>query len=111
MDVADVVRIDGGHGARGQAEGVVVAAGDGDIPAVARQQAGVRGEQVGGSNEGISLDSKARVLDLMKQSLPLTLQLAALALFFAMLVALPLGVAAPRVSGIVTKSGSGCPDP
>lgn len=57
------------------------------------------GEQVGGSHEGISQDSKARVADLMAASLPLTLQLAALALVFAAVVAIPLGVSAGLASG------------
>jgi ABC-type dipeptide/oligopeptide/nickel transport system permease component len=57
------------------------------------------GEQVGGSHNEISLDSKARVADLMKQSLPLTLQLAALALGIALLFSVPLGVAAGLASG------------
>ena len=58
------------------------------------------GEQVGGAHNEISLDSKARVADLMRQALPLTLQLAALSLFFALMVAVPLGVAAGLRAGL-----------
>jgi peptide/nickel transport system permease protein len=57
------------------------------------------GEQVGGAHADISLDSKARVADLMKQSLPLTLQLAVLSLAFALIVAVPLGAAAGLAAG------------
>lgn len=55
------------------------------------------GSITGGRDE--ARGSRARVIDLIAQTLPLTLQLAALALIFTFLIAVPLGIAAGMSAG------------
>lgn len=53
----------------------------------------VNGSQIAESQGGVAQAGKARVLDLIGNVLPYTLQLAALALLFALIIAVPLGIA------------------
>jgi peptide/nickel transport system permease protein len=57
------------------------------------------GSEVAGSRDTDALGDKASVVDLLAQSIPMTLQLAALALVFAFLISVPIGVAAGMNAG------------
>lgn len=57
------------------------------------------GSQVGGLHDDSDKGQKALVMDLIRGVLPYTLQLAALALLFALIIAIPLGVAGGMRSG------------
>jgi ABC-type dipeptide/oligopeptide/nickel transport system permease component len=57
------------------------------------------GSQIAESQGGVARAGKAHVLDLIGSALPFTLQLAALALLFAAIIAIPLGIAGGMRSG------------
>jgi ABC-type dipeptide/oligopeptide/nickel transport system permease component len=59
----------------------------------------LNGSQVAESQGGLAQAGKAHVLDLIGGALPYTLQLAALALLFAAIIAIPLGIAGGMRSG------------
>jgi ABC-type dipeptide/oligopeptide/nickel transport system permease component len=59
----------------------------------------INGSQVTGSHDEFAQAGKAHVLDLIGGALPYTLQLAALALLFAAIIAIPLGIAGGMRSG------------
>lgn len=59
----------------------------------------INGSQVAESQGGLAQAEKARVLDLIGVALPYTLQLAGLALVFAAIIAIPLGIAGGMNSG------------
>jgi peptide/nickel transport system permease protein len=59
----------------------------------------INGSQVTGSHEEFAQTGKAHVLDLIGSALPYTLQLAGLALLFAAVIAIPLGIAGGMRSG------------
>jgi ABC-type dipeptide/oligopeptide/nickel transport system permease component len=52
------------------------------------------GSEVAGSRDASLMGDKAPVIDLLAQTVPMTLQLAGLALFFAFVIAVPIGVVA-----------------
>jgi ABC-type dipeptide/oligopeptide/nickel transport system permease component len=57
------------------------------------------GSEIAGSRDASIMGDKAPVIDLLAQTVPLTLQLAGLALVFAFLIAVPIGVAAGLNAG------------
>lgn len=59
----------------------------------------INGSQIAESQGGLAQSGKAHVLDLIGGGLPYTLQLAALALLFAAIIAIPLGIAGGMRSG------------
>jgi peptide/nickel transport system permease protein len=59
----------------------------------------LNGSQIAESQGGVAQAEKAHVLDLISGALPFTLQLAALALLFAVIIAIPLGIAGGMRSG------------
>jgi ABC-type dipeptide/oligopeptide/nickel transport system permease component len=57
------------------------------------------GSEIAGSRDASIMGDKAPVIDLLARTVPLTLQLAGLALVFAFLIAVPIGVAAGLNAG------------
>ena len=57
------------------------------------------GSEVAGARDQDALGDKAPVLDLLIQTVPMTIQLSALGLVFALLIAIPIGVAAGLSQG------------
>jgi ABC-type dipeptide/oligopeptide/nickel transport system permease component len=57
------------------------------------------GSEVAGARDADALSDKAPVLSLLIQAVPMTLQLAALAIIFALLIAVPIGVGAGLSTG------------